>query len=68
MDSFEKKRNIFKISNDLEKLPNKTKEDRAIIGSLKMKKRKLNAKINRGLTHPSLLKVIWFWKYFYQGE
>ena len=73
MDSFQKKRIISKIStiqkelNDLEKIPNNSKQQRAIIGDLKRKKKRLHSKFNKRITHPSLLKVIWFYKNFCQG-
>ena len=73
MDSFQKKRIISIIStiqkelNDLEKIPNNSKQQRAIIGDLKWKKKGLHSKFNKHITHPSLLKVIWFYKNFCQG-
>ena len=74
MDSFKKKRIVSKISNihnqlkDLSKVPNYSKAQRALIGDLKRKKRRLHGRINKGIQHPYVHKVMWFYKKYLKWE
>ena len=67
MDSLQKEKFTSKISiiqqkiNSLKESKCDTIERRALIGNLNRKKRRLQAKINRSLSHPALQKVTWFY-------
>ena len=67
MDSLQKKKITSKISiihqkiNLIKESKCDTTERRALIGNLNRKKRRLQAKINRGLSHPAIQKVTWFY-------
>ena len=62
MDSLQKKKISSKISiiqqkiNSIKESKCDTKERRALIGNLNRKKRRLQAKINRGLSHLAIQK------------
>ena len=65
MENFQKKNlssKISKLRKDIEylkKMNVHSLENRALICSLKKKINRIEAKMNRGQTHPSIYKVIW---------
>ena len=65
MENFQKKNFSSKISKlrkeieDFKKMNVHSVENRALIGTLNRKIKRIEAKMNRGQTHPSIYKVIW---------